>query len=86
MSTERVLLEGDQVAACPECDSAPVVKRVGGAGHENQTTEPYACYGCSWRGSEYRSRAEKTRSGNRNGLSEIGKAALNDDTDQVSRR
>lgn len=55
MSPERVTFSGEAVAACPDCDTAPVWRRDG----DPQATHPeyeFACYECGWRGDDYRER------------------------------
>lgn len=54
-SPQRVTLDGEQVAACPDCDNAPVCER---AGNPNATApqHTYACYDCGWRGDAYNPR------------------------------
>jgi len=67
--------DDDRVAACPQCDAAPVTRRVGGPGHGKQTTATFACYECGWRGEEYTERAPLPN-GNTEGVATPNKGTL----------
>lgn len=90
-TTQRVVVDGHNVAACPECDSASVFKRDGsGIPVVGDRAHNFVCYRCSESFDNFIERPprknsdEHRRNIGASNLSDLGQALLDADPDEIS--